>query len=110
MMLFRFPTCRQKVAEILNSDASRKLGQNVCEVLHRIDVGESATREDGERNRRPFAAGIGTRVEKVLAGNCRSDMQTLDDPVVNGYGAALQESSQSKLVVDDIPKCSSRGR
>ncbi len=107
---FCFPARRQKVAQISNSDASRKLGQDVCEVLYGIHIGETATSENGQRNRGAFAASIGTGVQKVLSCNCRSDVQALDDPVVYRHGAAFQESSQGKLMVDGIPKCSSRGR
>ena len=58
LLTLRLPSCRQHVGEIAQAHASAEPRQDVCEVLHGIDVGQFAATEDAQSDGRPLTSSI----------------------------------------------------
>lgn len=96
------PARWQERRQIEQPDSAREFRQHVGEVLDRIYAGEPTRAEDRVCDRRALATGVGPREEKILPSQGRSDVEPLDDAVVERQVAVVEEAAEGDLVVGEV--------
>ena len=99
------PLCGHEHRQIAGrNEAAREARQNVGEVLVRIDPEELARAKHRVRDRRAMAADVGARKQICPAPLCRFSMESLNDTVVYGQLAVIEEPHERVVVIRQIPE------
>src|SRR3954470_19604791 len=92
----------EKRGNVLELHLAGENGEDAGEVADRVHPGELAATEQGVRDGRALRAGVTAGEEVVLPSKRCADVESLDDAVVDGDGAVLEEALQRRLVVEQV--------
>jgi len=99
----RLPVGGQQCGDVPELHLARENGEDVGQVADGVDPGELAAAEQGVCDGSPLRTSVAPCEQVVLPSKGGADVEPLDDAVVDGDGAVIEEASERLLVVERKP-------